>query len=74
LEKIEIAIRTRINHELSTLYDAFWIDDAGLFTDADRYQATIAKIAYEYSRSDEEFLISFRGKYTNPLPPSFMSL
>jgi len=39
-----------------------------------KYRATIAKIHSELERSDEEFVISFKANYSNPMPPSFITL
>jgi abortive infection bacteriophage resistance protein len=48
--------------------------DAALFADPAKHQATFAKIEEELSRSDEKFILSFRTKYSDPLPPSFITL
>ena len=74
LEKIEVAVRTKMAHVLSIANDAFWIEDASLFSNQSVYQSTIEKIQDELNRSDEEFILSFKSKYTNPFPPSFILL
>ena len=74
LEKIEVAVRTKMTHILSLVYDAFWIEDASLFSNYSIYQSTIEKIQDELIRSDEEFILAFKSKYSNPLPPSFILL
>jgi len=74
LEKIEIAVRTRMTYVLSTAYDPFWIEDNTLFANSRVYRATVEKIKNEFARSDEEFIIAFKSKYSNPLPPSFILL
>ena len=74
LEKIEIAVRSQMTHSLSTAHGSFWIEDETLFADTEKHQATLSKIYEEISRSDEEFVISFKSKYSNPLPPSFITL
>jgi abortive infection bacteriophage resistance protein len=73
LEKIEISVRSQMAYVLSTAYNSFWMEDAALFTDAAKHQATLAKIKDEISRSDEEFIVSFKSKYADPLPPSFIT-
>jgi abortive infection bacteriophage resistance protein len=50
------------------------MENASLFTDAAIHQSTLAKIKDEISRSDEEFIVSFKSKYSNLLPPSFITL
>jgi abortive infection bacteriophage resistance protein len=74
LEKIEVAVRTKITYALSTAQDAFWIEDPTLFANPHVYQSTLGKIMEELGRSDEEFILSFKSKYSNPLPPSFILL
>jgi abortive infection bacteriophage resistance protein len=74
LEKIEIAIRAKTAYVLSTTHNPFWMGDATLFADPSKHQATLAKITEELSRSDEEFILSFRSKYLDTLPPSFITL
>ena len=74
LEKIEIAVRSKVAHLLSLTYDPFWIEDTSLFANRKKYDTTIAKINEEFCRSDEEFIASFKSKYSNPLPPAFMIL
>jgi abortive infection bacteriophage resistance protein len=74
LEKIEVSVRSQMAYVLSTMHDSFWTEDASLFTDAARHQSTLAKIKDEISRSDEEFIVSFKSKYSNVLPPSFITL
>ena len=63
-----------MTYSLSTAHDSFWTGDETLFVDTDKYQTTLAKIQNELERSDEEFIISFKANYSNPLPPSFITL
>lgn len=74
LEKIEVAVRSKMVHVLSMAYDPFWIEDTTLFNNPVKYNTIITKVNEEFSRSDEEFIASFRAKYSNPLPPAFMTL
>jgi abortive infection bacteriophage resistance protein len=74
LEKIEIAIRTQMAYSLSTAYGTFWMDDETLFVNPVKYRATLDKISSEMQRSDEDFIRNFVVKYSNPLPPSFITL
>jgi len=72
LEKIEIAVRTKMAYVLSSAHNSFWIEDASHFNNQDIHQTTLEKIQEEIDRSDEEFILSFKEKYTNPFPPSFI--
>jgi abortive infection bacteriophage resistance protein len=70
IEKIEVAFRAKIAHELSIAYNPFWIEDAHLFSSAMNFQAILDKIGEEYLRSNEEFIGYFKSKFSNPLPPA----
>lgn len=72
LEKIEIAIRAKMIYFLSHQHGPFWFQDAVLFKNASFHTNCLSKIETEFDRSDEEFIIAFKNKYTDPLPPSWM--
>jgi abortive infection bacteriophage resistance protein len=74
LEKIEVAFRAKMIYVLSHKYGSFWFSNPIYFRDPIRHANTITKIGYEYKRSDEEFINSFRNNYSNPLPPSWMTM
>jgi abortive infection bacteriophage resistance protein len=74
LEKIEIAVRSRMSYVLSMAQNPFWIEDITMFDNQSVYRNTVDKIREEFDRSDEEFIIAFKSKYSNPLPPSFILL
>ena len=74
LEKIEVAVRTQIVHILSQRYDGYWFMNAALFTSPTKHAKALVKIAEEYNRSDEEFVTAFKNKYSNPFPPSWMTM
>ncbi|GHV62489.1 hypothetical protein FACS1894195_4480 [Bacteroidia bacterium] len=74
LEKVEIAVRSKMAFVLSMGNDAFWIENDSLFVDLTKHHATLTKIKDELSRSDEEFILSFKSNYSNPFPPSFILL
>lgn len=74
LEKIEVAVRTKMTHVLSLAYNAFWIENASLFSNQTIFQTTTEKIQDEFDRSDEEFILAFKSKYSNQLPPSYILL
>jgi abortive infection bacteriophage resistance protein len=74
LEKIEVAVRAKMACVLSTEYNAFWMEDASLFANPQLHLSTLGKIEEELGRSDEEFIIAFKSKYSNRFPPSFILL
>lgn len=74
LEKIEVAIRAKIIYIMSEAYGPFWITSSSLFTDFNKHAYSIAKMSKENGKSDEDFIKSFRNKYSDPLPPCWMIL
>ena len=74
LEKIEVAIRAKMIYILSHQYGPFWYIKPELFRNSERHEQFLDKLKQEYLRSDEEFILAFRKKYTNPMPPSWMML
>lgn len=72
LEKIEVAIRAKMIYILSHAHGAFWYHDSSLFINHDKFIYTGIKITKEYERNREDFIISFKRFYSNPLPPSWM--
>ena len=70
IEKIEVAARAKMAYELSLTCNPFWIEDKNLFSSMENFQVTLDKIGEEYLRSNEEFILSFKSKYSNPLPPA----
>lgn len=74
LEKIEIAVRTQTTNILSPQWGGYWFTETSHFNDPTRHTKILAKIEEEYQRSDEEFVTAFKTKYSNPLPPSWITL
>lgn len=74
LEKIEVSIRAKMIYLLSHQNGAFWYQNPSLFKNQINHSKTLDSLAMEYKRSDADFIISFRNKYSNPLPPSWMLL
>ncbi len=74
LEKIEVAVRAKMIYVLSCKHGAFWFKDPNHFKNPVKHAGTISKIGDEYKRSDEEFINAFRNKYSDPLPPSWMTM
>ena len=67
-------MRSQMTYSLSTAHGSFWIENETLFADANKYRATLDKILSELERSDEESIITFKSNYSNPIPPSFITL
>jgi len=73
LGNIEVAIRSQIVYALSSAYGSFWLGYKDLFSDFEKYENTIKSIEEEVKRSRESFIVSFRNKYPNKLPPAYMA-
>lgn len=74
IEKIEVAVRTQTAYILSSQYGSYWFEDSSLFSNPVRHAKLLSKIDNEYSRSDEEFIKSFKSKYSNHFPPSWITM
>ncbi|MDR2579375.1 MAG: Abi family protein [Fibromonadaceae bacterium] len=74
VEKIEIAIRSKMVHVLSLSNGHFWLEEESLFLDSEMYASMMSNIKKEVNRSHESFIISFRKEYSNDIPPAFMLL
>lgn len=74
LEKIEVAVRAKMIYILSHKYGAFWFSKPSLFKNPVKHADSITKIGQEYDRSDEEFIKAFASRYSDPLPPSWISI
>lgn len=75
LEKIEIALRTKIIYQWSLNYGSHWHENSTLFRNPNRFIRDINKLYEEVDRSTETFIKHYKNSYTNPAnPPSWMSL
>ncbi len=74
LEKIEVSIRAKMIYILSHEYGAFWYQNPALFRSHVNHSKILGSLEDEYKRSDEEFINAFQNKYSDPLPPSWMTL
>ena len=75
IEKIEIAIRTRITYHYSMEYGSHWYEDLTNFNDNDIFTKNLRKLKDELNRSSENFIKHYKRKYKNPKnPPAWMSL
>lgn len=74
IEKIEIAVRAKMIYVLSHKHGAFWLSNNLLFKNPKKYKDSVEKIIKEYHRSDEEFIKFFKNKYSDKLPPAWISI
>lgn len=75
LEKIEIALRTKIIYEFAQVYGGHWHDRNELYANQVSFTKDISKLYEEVDRSSETFIKHYKSKYSNPeYPPSWMAL
>lgn len=75
VQKIEIALRSRIIHYFSSAHGPFWFIDASLAIDKLRFAENLATLQRELERTKEEFIKEHTAKYGNTsFPPSWKLL
>lgn len=75
IQRIEIALRTKIVHEFSMLHHPFWFNDENLARDKKHFERNIEDIERYVESSREEFILEHRARYDEPnLPPAWKTL
>jgi hypothetical protein len=74
LEKIEISLRAKMIYEFWHKHDAFWFLNKNHFKSEGKFNQLITKLNEAVNKSDEDFIRSFKEKYSDPLPPACMIL
>ena len=75
LEKIEVALRTKIIYHYSLTHGTHWYENPALYRNPYRFNTDINKVYEEIERSTETFIKHYSDTYTNPKkPPSWMTL
>lgn len=75
IQEIEIALRTKVNHEFSMQHGAFWFYDTSLADDEHKYIENMNAIDRELQRSKEDFIKEHKQRYDKPVfPPSWKTL
>lgn len=73
IEKIEVAFRSAIANIVSEeTGNIFWMTDASMFANNEKFLRTMSLIEKELKSSKEEFIKHFREKYSNDYPPAWM--
>jgi len=76
LEKIEVAVRTKMSlvYSVST-EDPWWFEAAERYKDKNFYEKLVENIKADVLRSNEDFIRHYKEKYDSPeMPPSWMTL
>lgn len=63
IERIEIALRTKIIYHLSVSYGGLWYLDSSLFNDPTRHVILIGDLQKEFNRSQEVFIKDQRDRF-----------
>lgn len=76
LEKIEIAVRTKLSLVYSvTANDSWWFKSKEIYKDQESYAKLMESIKADVKRSNEDFIKHYKKKYSSPeMPPSWMTL
>lgn len=75
IEKIEIALRTKIIYYFSLSYGSHFHENPELYRNPDSCASGLVKLYKEIDRSTEDFIKHYYDKYTDPEnPPAWMSL
>ena len=75
IQRIEIALRSRVIHQFSLAHGPFWFLDASLATDKRKFAENLATLQRELERTKEEFIKEHTVKYgTSNFPPAWKML
>ncbi|MBO7441919.1 MAG: Abi family protein [Paludibacteraceae bacterium] len=73
LGKIEISIRTQLSLIMGDVAGIYWFEDSSNFRNTNRHILLLNKLADELRRSDDEAIVAFKRRYSNPFPPSWIT-
>jgi abortive infection bacteriophage resistance protein len=76
IEKIEIALRTKLIYHLSHEFDPWWFQNPSLFNDTGELVKTLSSIEEEIARSKDIFIKEHKSKHKDDLrfPPAWKTL
>lgn len=75
IEKVEIALRTKIINEFSLEYGSHWYEDSKMYRNQHFFNRNINSLYEEVDRSAETFIEHYKTSYSSPAyPPAWMSL
>ena len=73
--RIEVALRTRINHHFSRHHSPFWFTQVDLATDGHLFVENLGSVDRELHRSKEDFIKEHFARYDRPgFPPAWKTL
>ena len=74
MEKVEISIRTHLAYALNGSENGYWFTNPDHFRNKSSHKFLLSGIKREVERSDVDAIRSFRAKYSNEFPPSWLTL
>ena len=74
LEKVEVSIRARFGYASADADAGYWYTNPSYFIDEFEHKALMKRISSEVHRSDNDSIIRFYEKYSNDLPPCWLTL
>ena len=74
IERIEIALRTKMIYHLSHSHGPFWYKDYALFANAHKHQSNLGKLIAEFGYSKEVFVKNHKQQYPTSDPEAFKIL
>lgn len=75
IQKLEVALRSKVNQHFATKFGPFWFMDETLFTDTKTHAKNLSTLRDEVNRSYEDFITEHFQKYSDPdMPPSWKTL
>lgn len=74
IERIEVALRTKLIYHLSLTYGTLWYLDYDIFTDGINQMSIVGHLSGEISRSKEQFIVEHKVNHKNELPEAWKAL
>lgn len=74
IERIEIALRTKLIYHLSQTYGPHWYLIPAIFQDPKRFTSFLGKINMDMSNSSEEFIVKHFDNHPDEMPESWKAL
>lgn len=74
IERVEIALRTKMIYHMSLKYGALWYLDCSLFNDSVKHASQLTHIFREFGYSQEIFIKEHKRKHPNQQPESWKIL
>lgn len=74
IERIEIALRTKLIYYFSLEHGVYWYIDPSLFDNPKLHSSFVSKVFGDVNRSSEEFIVKHYKNHPNEIPESWKSL